>query len=109
MWLYYVLSDQSVSAIEAWLTFSFFWIMLIMAFIADKLNRNASKAALDKKYGEQAKLEETDKSVEGLVAPPTKQKTAKQAATEPQDYKAIDVYNALIKDDLGEFPNATDK
>ena len=38
IWLYVVLLDGLVKPWEAWLTFAFFWIMLLMAYAADKLN-----------------------------------------------------------------------
>lgn len=38
IWLYVVLMDGVVKSWEAWLTFAFFWIMLLMAYAADKLN-----------------------------------------------------------------------
>lgn len=54
IWLYVCLLDGEVTVIEAILTFSFFWIMLIMAFTADRCNRAATKKAMDAKYGEEA-------------------------------------------------------
>jgi solute carrier family 8 (sodium/calcium exchanger) len=41
LWLYYCLAVSSpgeVTRTEAWLTFSFFLILLVLAFIADKIN-----------------------------------------------------------------------
>ena len=35
MWLFYVLIDKQVESWEGYLTFSYFWIMLIMAYVAD--------------------------------------------------------------------------
>jgi len=36
MWLYYVLMDKKVSNIEAYLTLAYFFVLLGMAFAADK-------------------------------------------------------------------------
>lgn len=38
VWLYVVLSDGVVKPWEAWLTFGFFWLLLAMAYVADKVN-----------------------------------------------------------------------
>lgn len=38
IWLYYCLMDGEIKAWEAWMTFVFFWILLGMAFIADRIN-----------------------------------------------------------------------
>jgi len=37
-WLFWVLKDEFVEMWEAIVTFAFFWILLAMAFIADKCN-----------------------------------------------------------------------
>jgi solute carrier family 8 (sodium/calcium exchanger) len=36
VWMWYCLSDQSVSAVEAWLTFIFFFVLIGSAFGMDK-------------------------------------------------------------------------
>lgn len=36
LWMWYCLSDQSVSAVEAWLTFIFFFVLIGSAFGMDK-------------------------------------------------------------------------
>ncbi len=36
IWLWYVLMDQKVSIVEAWLTFFFFILLLVTSFAADK-------------------------------------------------------------------------
>lgn len=38
IWLYYVLQDQNVTPAEAWITLGFFFLLIIMAFAADKYN-----------------------------------------------------------------------
>lgn len=53
IWLYVCLLDGEVSVVEAVLTFSFFFVMLIMAFTADRCNRARTKARLDAKFGKE--------------------------------------------------------
>ncbi len=36
VWMFYVLMDQNVSVVEAWLTFFFFFVLIVMAYAADK-------------------------------------------------------------------------
>lgn len=38
VWLWIVLRDQMVSSLEAWLTFFYFWILIGIAYAADKYN-----------------------------------------------------------------------
>lgn len=38
IWLYVVLIDQNVTTAEAFITLGFFFILIIMAFAADKYN-----------------------------------------------------------------------
>jgi solute carrier family 8 (sodium/calcium exchanger) len=38
IWLFIVVGDNAVEAWEAWLTIIFFFILIIMAFAADKYN-----------------------------------------------------------------------
>ena len=38
IWLYVVLQDQNVTPAEAWITLGFFFVLIIMAFAADKYN-----------------------------------------------------------------------
>jgi len=51
MWLLYVLSDEKVETWEGILTFCFFWIMLLMAYIADCCRAAAMKKREEEKYG----------------------------------------------------------
>jgi solute carrier family 8 (sodium/calcium exchanger) len=37
VWMYYVLSDEVVLWWEAWTTFAFFWLLILVAWIADKI------------------------------------------------------------------------
>jgi len=45
--------DGEVTVVEAVLTLSFFFVMLIMAFTADRCNRARNKARLDAKFGKE--------------------------------------------------------
>ena len=103
MWLYYCLMDGQVTVIEAILTFSFFWIMLIMAFIADKINRQKTKERLDKKFGAEAKKLEDSQKPGGQNVSESQLRTKETRSEETLPYKAIDMYNLLIKDELGEL------
>ena len=40
LWLFYVLLDQVVTPLEAWLTFSFFFVLIILAYLADSYKRS---------------------------------------------------------------------
>jgi len=51
IWLYIVLLDGVVKEWEAYLTLGFFFILIIMAYVADCLRRRTTKAREDKKYG----------------------------------------------------------
>jgi solute carrier family 8 (sodium/calcium exchanger) len=37
VWMYYVLNDERVEWWEAWTTFGFFWLLILVAWIADKI------------------------------------------------------------------------
>ena len=39
IWLYVCLQDDEIDVVEAWLTFVFFFILVILAFLADKFNQ----------------------------------------------------------------------
>jgi solute carrier family 8 (sodium/calcium exchanger) len=44
LWMFYCLLDQTVSVVEAWLTFFFFFCLIGMAFAADKYKANKEEA-----------------------------------------------------------------
>lgn len=109
IWLYYCLMDGQVTKTEAWLTFSYFWIMLAMAFIADRVNRAKTKAKMDERFGAEAKKlqDKQNESIEGDKGSQS-QINASARSTKSEDtlpYKAIDMYNLLIKDELGQLPD----
>ena len=52
MWLFYVLQDKVISNLEAGLTLSFFFILLGMAFAADKYFEAQMKQRMKDKYGD---------------------------------------------------------
>lgn len=52
MWLFYVLQDKQVETWEGVLTFSFFWMMLIMAYIADCCRAKKLKELEIMKFGD---------------------------------------------------------
>lgn len=51
MWLFYVLIDYKVEAWEAYLTFGFFWILIIMAVSADMYRRATIKRKEEARLG----------------------------------------------------------
>ena len=42
IWLYICLQDDEIDIVEAWLTFVFFFLLVILAFLADKFNQRIS-------------------------------------------------------------------
>lgn len=54
IWLFIVVGDSGVTAVEAWITFIMFFILICMAFGADKYH--ASKNPEGDAAGEQEKL-----------------------------------------------------
>jgi solute carrier family 8 (sodium/calcium exchanger) len=58
VWLYVVLLDGVVKEWEAYLTLGFFFLLIIMAYIADCLRRKTIQSREDNKYGEHAVADE---------------------------------------------------
>ena len=58
VWLYIVLLDGVVKPWEAYLTLGFFFILIIMAYIADCLRRKTIEAREQAKYGHHIQAEE---------------------------------------------------
>ena len=58
VWLYVVLLDGVVKEWEAYLTLGFFFLLIIMAYIADCLRRKTIQSREDSKYGEHAVADE---------------------------------------------------
>lgn len=80
VWLYLVLRDQMVDSVEAWLTLSFFFVLVGLAFGFDKYT---------------AMQADKEKSAKGLLetdAPPV------------IEYSAVEVYRELIEDKKGMAP-----
>lgn len=53
LWLFYVLYDQIVEIWEAWLTLIFFFILVGLAFGADKYNSSKNESLLEKKEADE--------------------------------------------------------
>lgn len=91
-----VLVDGEVTPMEAWLTLSFFFIMLIFAYIADKCNQAARKRKIDEKYGK-------GMTIEDIQAFNLKKKDGGDTNSEKihpaQRYSAIETVNHLLKKD----------
>lgn len=58
VWLYVVLLDGIVEEWEAYLTLGMFFLLIIMAYIADCLRRRTISQREDEKYGENEKVAE---------------------------------------------------
>jgi solute carrier family 8 (sodium/calcium exchanger) len=58
VWLYVVLLDGVVKEWEAYLTLGFFFLLILMAYIADCLRRKTIQSREDNKYGEHAVADE---------------------------------------------------
>lgn len=82
VWLYYCLMDGEVTSLEAWLTFAFFWILIIIAFIFDRINQARRKANMDKKLGKEGEFKGA-----GVT-----------------EYDVSEFYNTLINEKIGEVP-----
>ena len=92
IWLYYCLMDSVVSEVEAWLTFVYFWIMLIMAFIADKINAKRTKERLDKAFGSETNIGDEKEA----------SRTISSEKMHPAEkYSAIETYNHLLLNEMG--------
>jgi solute carrier family 8 (sodium/calcium exchanger) len=104
LWLYYCLYDGEVDVLEAYLTFAFFWIMLGMAFAADRFNRNRMQKRLDKKFGHEV-VSDTEKSAADLTMVTNSEN--KIEGSMPA-FTALEAYNELAKDDQGHNVDATE-
>ena len=52
VWLYVVLDDGFVRLYEAIITFSAFWIVMLIAYVTDRINAKRTKARMQEKLGE---------------------------------------------------------
>ena len=97
IWLFYVLIDYEVEAWEAYLTFGFFWILIIMAVSADIYRRNVIKKKEEDRIGKIDDLTEDEKAnmKKGKKHSPADQCIAK-------GYEALDFYNCLLPLEKGE-------
>ena len=97
IWLFYVLLDYEVEPWEAYLTFGFFWILIIMAVSADMYRRNIIKRKEEERIGKLDDLTEDEKA-----------NMKKSKKTQPADaciakgYEALDFYNCLLPLEKGE-------
>ena len=97
IWLYVVLLDSVVEDWEAYLTFAFFFIMIIMAWIADCLRRKTVKAREDAKYGHQHDMAEDAETA------------TKADLGDVRTLNAVDFYNKLLPIEAGEQVKAEDQ
>jgi solute carrier family 8 (sodium/calcium exchanger) len=80
LWLFKVLMDKKVETWEGVLTFCFFWILLIMAYVADCCRAKKTSQNQDDKFGD------------GLV-----------------DYGVVDFYEKLIPLEQGKHPETKEE
>lgn len=90
VWLYIVLLDGIVKEWEAYLTLGFFFILIIMAYIADCLRRKTMQEREDKQYGH----DEADPNAEARRKRPD--------VSNVSTLEAKDFYNKLLPQESGE-------
>jgi len=87
IWLYVVLLDGVVKPFEAYLTLGFFFLLIIMAYIADCLRRKTTKDREDAQYGNEGENQQSKSSSDlGNV----------------QVMTAVEFYNRLIPVERGD-------
>lgn len=97
IWLFYVLIDYEVEAWEAYLTFGFFWILIIMAVSADMYRRNIIKRKEEERIGnlDEMTQDEKENMKKGKKVTPAD-------ACISKGYAAHDFYNTLLPLEKGE-------
>ena len=93
IWLYVVLLDGIVKEWEAYLTLGFFFLLIIMAYIADKIRSKTIQDRENKKYG-------LDKLQEDGGDGATSNSHAANF-NDVKEFKAIDFYNRLLPIEAG--------
>ena len=93
IWLFVVLSDDTVEQWEAFLTLGFFFIFIIMAYIADCCRRQTIKKREDAKYGHGV-------NSHGKSGDPSQDKMNSMKFVPNMDVK--DFYNILLPMESGE-------
>lgn len=98
-WLWICLMDKQISLTEAIITLSAFFVLLGMAFTADKINAKRTRDRQAAKYG----LDGSKVAIEGIEPP--KQKDGEPdmngEITHPIPYTYMEVYEHLIKEEKG--------
>ena len=90
IWLYIVLLDGEVAHWEAYLTLGFFFVLIIMAYIADCLRRKTIQEREDAKYGhehEKATAEDQQPDLKGV-----------------ETAEVVDFYKVLLPQEQGVKP-----
>lgn len=90
VWLYVVLMDGVVKAWEAWLTFGFFWMMILIAFIMDKIGNRKAKAQMEaiQAAADRGELNRTENA-------------NMKPAIETTQYEPLEFYNVLLAVESG--------
>ena len=96
IWLYVVLLDGIVKDWEAYLTVAFMVILLLMAYIADKIRSKTMQEREDAKYGF------GDGAINANAPPPA-------ALNDVRSMKALDFYNKLLPIEAGEKVSKEDE
>ena len=97
IWLYVVLLDKIVEEWEAYLTLGFFFLLIIMAYIADCLRRKTIQEREDTKYGEHAVA---DENVANIKA---------QELSRVSVMTAMQFYEKLLPIEAGKAPDKKDE
>ena len=96
IWLYLCLAEKPgkekkgiVTPTEAWLTFSYFWMLILIAYIADKANAKRMKMRAEARFGKEA----TASQIEHANDAEGKYTTI---------YTPLEFYNVLLPYEMGQ-------
>ena len=98
-WLFYCLyGDREVTLVEAIITFLMFFVLLALAYCADRIHAQRTKDRENAEYGKIADASQNpDMAVDGAVVAIDKP-LGRGAFIPPIPYTAFEVYNHLISD-----------
>ena len=98
-WLWLCLTDKEISLTEAFITFGAFFVLLGMAFGADKINAKRTRDRVAAKFGDgNSQIADEPKAlVEKVVGMPD----MNGVTTHPIPYTYLEVYAHLVKEEKG--------
>lgn len=103
-WLFYCLyGDREVTLVEAIITFAMFFVLLALAYCADRIHAQRTKDRENAEYGKIADASQNpDMNVDGAVVAIDKP-LGRGAFIPPIPYTAFEVYNHLIPEERGVY------